>query len=73
MLVNDKLKNSAREANNELMLEAVSKIATSTINKLATDNSEILYAPSNVEELENNTSMLSNVVALKIKNTLIKN
>lgn len=73
MLVSEKLQNNAREANNEVVLEAIAKIATSTINKLATDNSEILFAPSNVEELESNTNALSNVVALKIKNTLIKN
>ena len=62
---------SSREMNNETVLLAIAKIATSTVNKLAVDNSEILFTPSTTDELEENTTMLSSIIALKIKNSLI--
>ena len=65
------LEASSREMNNETVLLAIAKIATSTVNKLAVDNSEILFTPSTTNELEENTTMLSSIIALKIKNSLI--
>lgn len=67
----NQLEASSREMNNETVLLAIAKIATSTVNKLAVDNSEILFTPSTTDELEENTTMLSSIVALKIKNSLI--
>lgn len=65
------LESNSRGMNNETVLLAIAKIATSTVNKLAVDNSEILFTPSTTDELEENTTMLSSIVALKIKNSLI--
>lgn len=65
------LESNSREMNNETVLLAIAKIATSTVNKLAVDNSEILFTPSTTNELEENTTMLSSIIALKIKNSLI--
>ena len=65
------IESSSRGMNNETVLLAIAKIATSTVNKLAVDNSEILFTPSTANELEENTTMLSSIVALKIKNSLI--
>lgn len=67
----NQLEVSSREMNNETVLLAIAKIATSTVNKLAVDNSEILFTPSTTNELEENTTMLSSIIALKIKNSLI--
>lgn len=58
---------------NSVILKAISKIATSTVARLSSDNENILYTPKNVSELENNTEMMSNIVAIKLKNSLIKN
>ncbi len=65
------LESNSRGMNNETVLLAIAKIATSTVNKLAVDNSEILFTPSTTNELEENTTMLSSIIALKIKNSLI--
>ena len=65
------LESDSRGMNNETFLLAIAKIATSTVNKLAVDNSEILFTPSTTNELEENTTMLSSIIALKIKNSLI--
>ncbi len=65
------LESDSRGMNNETVLLAIAKIATSTVNKLAVDNSEILFTPSTTNELEENTTMLSSIIALKIKNSLI--
>lgn len=73
MRINERMVANAREINNETILLAVSKIASSTVNKLTADNEEILHTPTNVKELEENTSMLDNIVAMKIKNSLLKN
>ena len=69
--IKTQLESSSREMNNETVLLAIAKIATSTVNKLAVDNSEILFTPTTTDELEENTTMLSSIVALKIKNSLI--
>ena len=69
--IKTELESSSREINNETVLLAIAKIATSTVNKLAVDNSEILFTPTTTDELEENTTMLSSIVALKIKNSLI--
>lgn len=69
--IKTQLESSSREMNNETVLLAIAKIATSTVNKLAVDNSEILFTPTTTNELEENTTMLSSIVALKIKNSLI--
>ena len=69
--IKTELESSSREMNNETVLLAIAKIATSTVNKLAVDNSEILFTPTTTDELEENTTMLSSIVALKIKNSLI--
>ena len=58
---------------NEVILTAISKIAINTVTRLAADNDSILFTPKSVSELENNTTMLSNIVDIKIKNSLIKN
>ncbi len=58
---------------NETMLEMVAKIAISTVNKLASDKSDILHNPATIDELEANTTMVANIVSLKLKNSLIKN
>ena len=69
--IKNQLESSSREMNNETVLLAIAKIATSTVNKLAVDNSEILFTPTTTDELEENTTMLSSIVALKIKNSVI--
>ena len=69
--IKTQLESSSREMNNETVLLAIAKIATSTVNKLAVDNSEILFTPTTTDELEENTTMLSSIIALKIKNSLI--
>ena len=69
--IKTQLESSSREMNNETVLLAIAKIATSTVNKLAVDNSEILFTPTTTYELEENTTMLSSIVALKIKNSVI--
>ena len=69
--IKTQLESSSREMNNETVLLAIAKIATSTVNKLAVDNSEILFTPTTTNELEENTTMLSSIVALKIKNSVI--
>ena len=69
--IKTQLESSSREMNNETVLLAIAKIATSTVNKLAVDNSEILFTPTTTNELEENTTMLSSIIALKIKNSLI--
>ena len=69
--IKTQLETTSRGMNNETVLLAIAKIATSTVNKLAVDNSEILFTPSTTDELEENTTMLSSIVALKIKNSLI--
>ncbi len=69
--IKTQLESSSREMNNETVLLAIAKIATSTVNKLAVDNSEILFTPTTTDELEENTTMLSSIVALKIKNSVI--
>lgn len=74
MLLGNKatLESGTREINNETILLAIAKICNSTINKLAVDNTDILYTPTNVNELEENTTMLNSIIGLKIKNNLIK-
>jgi len=61
------------KASNEILLEMVAKIAISTVNKMASDKSDVLYSPNTISELESNTTMVANIVSLKIKNSLIKN
>ena len=60
-------------SSNEVMLTAIAKIAARTINKLSSDKKDILYCPDSISELEENTSMLSNIISIKIKNSIIKN
>lgn len=69
--VRERLEVESREMNNETILLAISKIANSTVNKLAVDNANILFTPNTANELEENTSMLNSIISLKIKNTLI--
>ena len=73
MRIDDRLKDNAIVANNEAVLLTVAKLAASAVNKLATDNSDILHSPANIQELEDNTTMLDSIVALKIKNEFIEN
>ncbi len=71
----DKTRGLARNAgdNNEIILNAIAKIANKTVAKLAEDNIDILHTPSNLQELNENTSLLSGIIAQKLKNKLIKN
>ena len=69
--IKTQLEASSRSMNNETILLAIAKIATSTVNKLAVDNSEILFTPNTTDALEENTTMLSSIIGLKIKNSLI--
>jgi len=64
---------SASGTKNEVMLEAIHAIATSTVNKMSSDRSDIFHNPTNISELEENTSTISNIVALKLKNSLVQN
>lgn len=64
---------SGSKSGNEIILEAVSKIAMSAVTRLASENEDILFTPKGINELEESTTMLSNIVDIKIKNSLIKN
>jgi len=69
------MKVSSKEpiSQNEAMIIMIAKIATSTINRLTSSKDDVLYSPKTIEELENNTSMVSNIVSIKLKNSLLQN
>jgi len=69
------MKVSSKEpiSQNEAIIIMIAKIATSTINRLTSSKDDVLYSPKTIEELENNTSMVSNIVSIKLKNSLLQN